>query len=208
MPVWPSLITFCVAALLLNIAPGPDMLYVIGRSVGQGRKAGIVSSLGIGVGCLFHVAAAGIGLAALLRSSPVAYHVVRYAGAAYLIYLAIKILTDRSNALATPDVAPEPMSAIFRQGVITNILNPKVALFFVAFLPQFTDPSRGPVALQILVLGLWFDLGGTLVNLAVAYAGGSLGDSIRRMPRVARFQQWLTGVVFLGLGFRLAFSRK
>ena len=208
MPAWPSLLTFCVAALLLNIAPGPDMLYVIGRSIGQGRRAGIVSSLGIGVGCLFHVAAAAIGLAALLRSSPVAYHVVRYAGAAYLVYLAIKILSDRTNALTTPDVAPEPMSAIFRQGVITNILNPKVALFFVAFLPQFTDPSRGPVVLQILVLGLWFDVGGTLVNLAVAYAGGRLGDSIRRMPRLARFQRWLTGIVFLGLGFRLAFSRK
>ncbi len=207
MPSSASLITFCTAAFLLNIAPGPDMLYVIGRSVGQGRKAGIVSALGIFVGCLVHVTAAAAGLAALLRSSPIAFSLIRYAGAAYLIYLGAKILLRPPQPLDAPETSDAPMAAIFRQGVITNVLNPKVALFFLAFLPQFTDVSRGPVALQVLLLGLIFDVGGTLVNLAVAYGGGHAGEALKRNQKLVRLQKWITGTVFVGLGMRIGLSR-
>src|SRR5689334_15682790 len=129
MPDKTAFLTFLLAALMLNLAPGPDMLYVIGRSVGQGRKAGIVSALGVFVGCWGHILAAAFGIAALLRSSAGAFNVIRYAGAAYLVYLGVKMLWQRSS-LAEQHIKPEPFSAIFRQGVITNLFNPKVALFF------------------------------------------------------------------------------
>jgi threonine/homoserine/homoserine lactone efflux protein len=207
MPEKTAFLTFIFAAFMLNIAPGPDMLYVIGRSVGQGRKAGIVSALGVFVGCWAHILAAAFGIAALLRSSPVAFNLVRYAGAAYLVYLGIKMLVHKSN-LSAQALKPEPLIAIFRQGVITNVLNPKVAMFFLAFLPQFIDARRGSVVLQILLLGLIFNVGGTLVNLAVAYAGGTLGELLRRNARFARMQQWFTGLVFIGLGVRPAWQRR
>jgi len=207
MPEKAAFLTFLVAALALNIAPGPDMLYVIGRSVGQGRKAGIVSSLGVFVGCWVHILAAAFGIAALLRSSPVAFNAVRYAGAAYLIYLGIKMLAQKTD-LTSQQLKTESLGAIFRQGAITNMLNPKVAIFFLAFLPQFIDASRGSVALQIVVLGLIFNIGGTLVNLAVAYAGGTLGELLRRNQSIARLQRRFTGLIFVGLGLRLAWQRR
>lgn len=207
MPGKTAFFTFLFAAFMLNIAPGPDMLYVIGRSVGQGRKAGIVSSLGVFVGCWVHILAAAFGIAALLRSSPVAFNAVRYAGAAYLIYLGIRMVAKKTD-LASQQLQPESLASIFRQGAITNVLNPKVAIFFLAFLPQFIDARRGSVVLEILLLGLIFNVGGTLVNLAVAYAGGTLGELLRRNQRLARLQQWFTGFVFIGLGVRLAWQRR
>ena len=207
MPDFSALGAFFAAAFLLNIAPGPDMLYVIGRSIGQGRRAGTVSALGVFVGCLVHIFVAAVGLAALLRSSPVAYSIVRYAGAAYLVYLGVRVLLERSSTLEAPEVQSAPLGRIFTQGVVTNVLNPKVALFFLAFLPQFIQPQRGSVALQIIVLGLIFDVGGTLVNLAVAQAGGRLGDAIKRHSGLARLQKWFTGAVFVGLGMRVALKR-
>jgi|SRR5205814_191791 len=207
MPDFSALGAFFAAAFLLNIAPGPDMLYVIGRSIGQGRRAGTVSALGIFVGCLVHIFVAAVGLAALLRSSPLAYSIVRYAGAGYLVYLGVRVLLQRTSALEAPEIQSAPLGQIFTQGVITNVLNPKVALFFLAFLPQFIQPQRGSVALQIIVLGLIFDVGGTLVNLAVAQAGGRLGDAIKQHSGLARLQKWFTGTVFIGLGMRVAVKR-
>jgi threonine/homoserine/homoserine lactone efflux protein len=206
MPEKTAFIAFLVAALMLNIAPGPDMLYVIGRSVGQGRKAGVVSALGIFAGCWVHIFAAAVGIAALLRSSPMAFNVVRYAGAGYLLYLGFKIIA-RGNQLNAQEFRPEKLSDIFRQGVITNVLNPKVAVFFLAFLPQFINAHRGSIALQIVLLGLIFNLGGTLVNLAVAQAGGTVGELLRRSPRFARMQKWATGLVLIGLGAKLAWKK-
>lgn len=207
MPEKTAFLTFLFAAFMLNLAPGPDMLYVIGRSVGQGRKAGIVSSLGVFVGCWIHILAAAFGIAALLRSSPVAFNVVRYAGATYLIYLGIRMIAQRTD-LSAQQLKSESLTGIFRQGAITNVLNPKVAVFFLAFLPQFIDARRGSVVLQILLLGLIFNVGGTLVNLAVAYAGGTLGELLRRNERFARLQRWFTGLLFIGLGVRLAWQRR
>jgi len=207
MPEKAAFLAFLIAAFALNLAPGPDMLYVIGRSVGQGRKAGIVSSLGVFVGCWVHILAAAFGIAALLRSSPMAFNAVRYAGAAYLIYLGIKMLAQRTD-LTSQQLKAESLAAIFRQGAITNVLNPKVAIFFLAFLPQFIDAQRGSVVLQIVVLGLIFNVGGTLVNLAVAYAGGTLGELLRRNESIARLQRRFTGLIFVGLGLRLAWQRR
>jgi len=207
MPEKAAFLTFLVAAFALNIAPGPDMLYVIGRSVGQGRRAGIVSALGVFVGCWVHILAAAFGIAALLRSSPMAFNVVRYAGAAYLIYLGLKMLAQRTD-LTSQQLKTESLGAIFRQGVITNVLNPKVAIFFLAFLPQFIDARRGSVALQIVLLGLIFNVGGTLVNLGVAYAGGTLGELLRRNQSIARWQRRFTGLIFVGLGLRLAWQKR
>jgi len=207
MPEKAAFVAFLIAAFALNLAPGPDMLYVIGRSVGQGRKAGIVSSLGVFVGCWVHILAAAFGIAALLRSSPLAFNVVRYAGAAYLIYLGIKMLAQKTD-LSSQQLKAERLGVIFRQGAITNMLNPKVAIFFLAFLPQFVAARRGSVVLQILLLGLIFNVGGTLVNLAVAYAGGTLGELLRRNQSIARLQRRFTGLIFVGLGLRLAWQRR
>ncbi|MBZ5492754.1 MAG: LysE family translocator [Acidobacteriia bacterium] len=207
MPEKAAFLAFLIAAFALNIAPGPDMLYVIGRSVSQGRRAGIVSSLGVFVGCWVHILAAAFGIAALLRSSPMAFNLVRYAGAAYLIYLGIKMLAQKTD-LAAQQLKSESLTSIFRQGAITNMLNPKVAIFFLAFLPQFIDARRGSVALQIIVLGLIFNVGGTLVNLAVAYAGGTLGELLRRNQSIARLQRRFTGLIFVGLGLRLAWQKR
>jgi threonine/homoserine/homoserine lactone efflux protein len=207
MPEKAVFLSFLVAALLLNLAPGPDMMYVLGRSMGQGRRAGIVSALGIFVGCLFHICAAALGLAALLRSSPFLFHMVRLAGAGYLIYLGINLLLHAKNALEGAAVQQDDLRRIFLQGVITNVLNPKVAIFFVAFLPQFVDP-RGSLLLQILALGMIFNAGGTLVNLGVAFASGGLGDRLRRSQHIVVWQRRLTGTLFVGLGLRLGLARR
>jgi threonine/homoserine/homoserine lactone efflux protein len=132
---------------------------------------------------------------------------VRYAGAAYLIYLGIRMLAQKTD-LASQQFKADSLTSIFRQGAITNVLNPKVAIFFLAFLPQFIDARRGSVALQIVVLGLIFNVGGTLVNLAVAYAGGTLGELLRRNQSIPRLQQRFTGTIFIGLGLRLAWQRR
>lgn len=157
MPSLTSLVTFAVAALLLNLAPGPDMLYVIDRSVGQGRRAGVVSALGIFVGCLFHIAAAAIGLAALLRSSLLAFDLIRYAGAIYLVYLGIRALQARTTGLETPDVDSAPLAAIFRQGVITNILNRR---WRSSSLPSFRN-SQIPRAARWCCKSFCWDSGST-----------------------------------------------
>src|SRR5437764_3635039 len=194
MPEKAACLSFLIAALLLNLAPGPDMMYVLGRSMGQGRRAGVVSALGIFVGCLFHLFAAALGLAALLRSSPALFHVVRLAGAGYLIYLGIKLLLQAHSQLQGVAPRSDTLRRIFLQGVITNVLNPKVAIFFVAFLPQFVDP-RASMIQQILVLGMIFNFGGMLVNLAVATASGGLGDRLSRSQHIVARQRRLTGTL-------------
>jgi threonine/homoserine/homoserine lactone efflux protein len=195
---------FLLATITLNLTPGPDMLYVIARSVGQGRKAGVVSALGIGAGTLVHMFAVALGLAALLRSVPVAYDAVKYVGAAYLLYLGVRMLFSNGSTEGETRLRKESYRRVFAQGVITNVLNPKVALFFLAFLPQFLDPQRGPVFWQVVLLGLIFDTSGTLVNTSVALLSGSVGNRLRGNPRLGRIQRWFTGTIFIGLAARLA----
>ncbi len=208
MPDTTSLIVFLTATLALNLTPGPDMLYVIARSVGQGQKAGVVSALGVGAGCLAHMFAAAFGLSALLMSSAVAYDVVKYAGAAYLVYLGARALLSESETQEQSELEPARLSSIFYQGVVTNVLNPKVALFFLAFLPQFAKAWNGSIAWQIIFLGFLFNVSGTLVNVIVALLGGRIGEAFKRRPAFARAQQRLTGGVFIALGLRLAFAKR
>jgi threonine/homoserine/homoserine lactone efflux protein len=199
---WP----FIAAALALNLAPGPDMTYVAARSLAQGRRAGVISALGIAVGCLFHIGAAAFGIAVLLRAIPQAYNVVRLAGAGYLIYLGVLMLRRAGDYESAVPVPPASDLAIFKQGVVTNVLNPKVALFFLAFLPQFIAANGWPVALQTLALGAYFNVQGTIVNIAVAWLAGSAGRAFRS-GRARTWLQRLSGGVLVGLGARLAFSR-
>lgn len=197
---------FLMAGFALNITPGPDMLYVIARSLGQGRAAGVASACGIGAGCFVHIFAVAFGLAAVLRAVPVAYDAVRYAGAAYLIYLGVRTLIGKSGPAAKPQAAPAALDRVFLQGMTTNILNPKVALFFIAFLPQFIDKRHGTVAAATIALGVMFDAGGTLVNLLVALIASYSGRRILGRYLAARWFKWLTGGVFVGLGLRLALA--
>ena len=206
MPDGSALLLFAGATLALNLTPGPDMLYVVARSVGEGRAAGVASALGIAVGCLVHTLLVALGLAQLLVAVPAAYDVVRFGGAAYLVHLGIRAILARPAAPDAESPARASRGAIFRQGIVTNILNPKVALFFLAFLPQFVDASRGSVAGQLLLLGLLFNTSGTLVNLGVAWAASGAGRwSASRLGPSPLFQR-LTGAVFIALGVRIAFA--
>jgi len=208
VPDFSSLLVFIAAGLLLNITPGPDVLYIVGRSIGQGRIAGLVSVLGISTGCLFHVASAALGLSALMLALPLAYDVVRYAGAAYLVWLGVRALASKSSPLHVQHVAPERLGRVFRQGVVTNVLNPKVALFFLAFLPQFTDPARGPVSLQIALLGLLFIANGTIVCVGYALAASWLGEWLKSRYDVATWLNRAMGGLFVGLGVKLALESR
>lgn len=204
-----TFLLFAFACLMLNISPGPDMLYVASRSAGQGLKAGIASTLGISAGCLVHIAAAMLGISAILAQSATAFNFVKWAGALYLFYIGIQSLRSNGVQFQVRTTAPEiPIASLFRQGFITNILNPKVAIFFLAFLPQFVQPERGQVALQILLLGLWFNFSGTAVLMIVALLFGRVGDWFARYPGFARWQERVTGLVLLFLGLRLALLEK
>ncbi len=202
-------VVFLVAALALNISPGPDMLYVISRSLEQGRRAGIVSALGIGAGTLVYTLLTAVGLSAILLSMPLAYEVIRYAGAAYLVFLGLRMLRAKrsisSNTQSTAPASRLALGSVFRQGVATNVLNPKVALFFLAFLPQFVDQSKGAIALQMILLGLMFDASGTTVNMIVATVAGHVSDSLQKRAGLSRFQSVLPAAILIALGVLVAF---
>ena len=195
-----TLALFVTAALLLLRVPGPAVLYIVARGIHQGRAAGLVSVVGIHVGSFVHVAAATLGLSALLLSSALAFSIVKYLGAAYLIYLGTRTLLARRAA--NPAVRPAPMSLsrVFSQGVVVNVLNPKTALFFFAFLPQFVDPARGSVAAQTLLFGCLFVALGVVSDGMYALLAGSVGRWLGRSARFPRIQRWFTGIVYMGLG--------
>lgn len=197
---WPRLSLFISVTLLLVFMPGPNTLYIIARSIQQGRGAGIISSLGVQVGSLLHIAAAALGLSALLLSSALAFNAVKYAGAAYLIYLGVKTLLTREEAGPTRAVQKAGLSRVFFQGVVVNLLNPKTALFFFAFLPQFIDPARGSVAVQIILLGSILVLLGALSDMTYALAAGSAGKWLRGNLKFLRAQRYFAGSVYIGLG--------
>ncbi len=199
-----DLILFLTASLALIVAPGPDNILVLTRGVAQGRGAALVSAAGASVGLVVHSTFAAVGLSALLQQSAVAFSVVKYAGAAYLIYLGIKTLLDRESFAVTGEAAPARLGSVFSQAVASNVLNPKVALFFLAFLPQFADPTAGGVAPQLLALGLTFALLTWMIFSALGYFSGSLGNWLVSRPKLADGLRWLTGGVLIGLGLRLA----
>ncbi|HXV44041.1 MAG TPA: LysE family translocator [Anaerolineae bacterium] len=195
---------FVAASWALIIAPGPDMLYVITRGMAQGRKAGLLSALGVTLGILVHTIFAALGLAVLLQTSALAFLVVKYAGALYLVYLGLKTFRDKSSFAASAQPQKVDFRSIFWQGVLSNVLNPKVALFFLAFLPQFVNRESGHVALQMFTLGIVFALFGVMFLSVVGYFSGGIGRWLTKRAGVAGLLRWLTGGVFIGLGVRLA----
>ena len=204
MPELSTLALFAVASVAMLVFPGPSVLYIVTRSVDQGRRAGLVSMLGVEAGALVHVTAAAIGVSAILASSAVAFSVVKYAGAAYLVWLGIQRL--RSRGVALPDAPAVPLRRVFRDGVIVNVLNPKTAIFFLAFLPQFVDPARGAGAAQVAVLGALFVVLAVLSDGVYALVAGWVGDRLRRSARLRRRLDQAGGGMLVGLGAAAALS--
>ncbi|MFC4586391.1 LysE family translocator [Sphaerisporangium corydalis] len=199
MPPITTLAVFAAATLALLLVPGPAVVYIVTRSVAQGRAAGLVSVAGIHAGSVVHVVAAALGVSALLAASATAFTLVKYLGAAYLVWLGLRKLFSRPGDPAK-EVAPSSRSRLFGEGFVVNVLNPKTAIFFLAFLPQFVDPARGPVAAQITVLGaIWIVLGmasdGGYALLSAAFAG-----RLRRSPTAARRLDIASGLVYISLG--------
>jgi len=200
----PRLAVFVVAALVLLLVPGPSVLYIVARSIDQGRRAGITSVLGIHVGTLVHIAAATAGLSALIVSSAVAFTAVKTAGAVYLIGLGLWTIFVRR---AEPDVAlggERALRRVFAQGIVVNVLNPKTALFFLAFLPQFVDPNAAHPALQVAFLGLLFMALGLVTDSLWAVVAGTAGGVLRRSARYVKIQRYVAGSVYVGLGVATA----
>jgi threonine/homoserine/homoserine lactone efflux protein len=210
MPEASTLALFTVAAITLLVIPGPSVLYIVTRSVDQGRAAGLASVGGIHVGTLVHVAAAALGLSALLVSSATAYNAVRWVGAAYLVWLGIQRLRARDEELLAEAGGPgsdrRGLGRVFAQGIVVNVLNPKTALFFFAFLPQFVDPSRGSVPFQVVVFGVAFVVLGLLSDGAYAVLAATGAGWLRRRPGVARTSRLVSGGVLISLGVTTALA--
>ncbi len=200
---------FMAAALLVNLTPGPDMLFVVGSSAAHGRRAGVMASLGVGAGCVLHTVLATVGLSALLAASALAFEVVKWVGAAYLVWVGIGMLRRRGSDAAKP--LQVPPRKVFWQGALTNALNPKVALFFLAFLPQFITPGETGQVAAFLALGALFDLGGTAINIVVALLASSLRERLSGPSAGGRIGAWLqraVGALFVGLGLKLALTTR
>jgi threonine/homoserine/homoserine lactone efflux protein len=203
-----TLLVFSAAALALIVVPGPAVLYIVSQSIDRGRLAGFVSALGIAVGALVHVGAAAIGLSSILVSSATAFNVVKYAGAAYLIGMGLWTILSRRDPDPAAVQTERRLRRRFGQGVVVNILNPKTALFFFAFLPQFVDPDQGTAALQIVVLGLVFVLIAVVSDSVWALAAGTASDRLRASRRFLSVQRYVSGSVFVGLGALTAAAKR
>ena len=209
MPSIESLALFALAAAVMNIAPGPSNLYVMSRSLAQGPRTGLVATAGLATGSLFHVCVTALGLAAILRYSPLLYAVVKLGGAAYLVFLGLRLLLSKStDVAATSTVGQRRHGRIFRESVVVEILNPKTALFFLAFLPQFADPVAGPLAPQLLLLGVIVTMTAIPCDAFVALAAGAAARAMARQPLYRRLQNWLSGSVLVGLGAYVAVSER
>ena len=209
LPDLPNLIVFIGASLAVIFTPGQAMLYILSRGMGQGRTAGMISALGVVVGAVAHTFLAALGLSALLASSDVAFDVVRYVGAAYLIYLGLSHLLSRGLTEDVEGAANETSTGrLFIDGVLTNLLNPKLAIFFLFFLPQFADPARGSVVVQMILLGLIYNFFVLIVQGSVGVLSGTVGDWLRGHRRFLTWQRRATGSLLVALGVGLAFSRR
>src|SRR5436309_4435676 len=203
MPSPSAYLVFVATALTLLLIPGPAVMYVVGQTIGGGRRAGVASVLGIHMGTLVHVTAAAVGISSLLVASATAFSIVKYAGAAYLIVLGIRRLFGKDAAGRGGARGPSDLSRHYRQGVVVNVLNPKTALFFLALLPQFIDP-RAPVAPQVVALGLTFVGLGLVTDSTWALVAGATAERVRRSDRFPRIERWISGSVFVGLGVAAA----
>lgn len=204
------LLVYLLAVLTINLLPGPDMLYIMAQSMHHGKSRGMAAVLGISTGCCFHIIAVSVGLSALIFKSAIAFSIIKYIGAAYLLYLGLSSIKNKNPAILNVNkkVKLTSWKKIYYQGMMTNILNPKVALFFMAFLPQFVvQNSNHSVAIQLLVLGVIFNFSGTIVNTLVACFFGQAKNWITQNPLVVFIQQKITGLVLIGLSVKLAFTR-
>ena len=207
LPAWPAFLSFVVAGLALNFVPGADMTFIIASAARGGRRDGIVAALGVGAGALVHICAAVLGLSAILASSQAAFDLIKYVGAAYLLWIAFSLI--RSGNAPGEGAPPRPIPArLFRSAMLVNILNPKVALFFLAFLPQFVDPAASVPAVQILCLGLWFDVVGTLVNIAVALVAAGAAGRLREVVWLGRASRWFAATIMGALAVQLALAAR
>jgi threonine/homoserine/homoserine lactone efflux protein len=208
LPAWPVFLSFVAAGLALNIVPGADMTFIIASAARGGRRDGVIAALGVGAGALVHILAAVFGLSAILASSQAAFDAIKWAGAAYLLWLAFSLVR---SGHAPPAEGARPRASgwrLFRAAMLVNILNPKVALFFLAFLPQFVDPAAAAPALQILCLGLWFDMVGTLVNIVIALVAAGAASRLRHVAWLGRAARWIAATAMAALALQLALASR
>ncbi len=205
---WSNLVLFFAASWILIITPGPDMIYVITRGISQGPNAGMISAVGVTLGILVHTIFAALGLAIILKTSAYVFLVLKFAGACYLIYLGIRSLKDKSSFVFDGNKQPVKIRTIFIQGILSNVLNPKIALFFLAFLPQFVDPRYGNASIQMVFLGLVFALFGVVFLVLLGYFSGGIGSWLSRKRSFAEKIRWFSGSVLVALGVRLVFMER
>lgn len=210
MPSLEALLIFTVAALVMNISPGPSNFYVMARSISQGSRAGVIAALGLASGAMIHSAAAAFGVSALFHSSALAFSILKWVGAAYLIWLGLQHWRALKQAISfqVAEVQAKSQAKIFRESVLVELLNPKTAFFFLAFLPQFADPAAGPLAPQILVLGAIVVVTAIPCDLLVAFASGAVSQKLRSAPWISRAQERVSGTILLLLGIGLAVSER
>jgi len=200
---------FIIAGTIMNLTPGADTIYIITRSIAQGKKAGIYSVLGIGSGAIIHILLAGFGLSVILAKSILLFNIIKWIGASYLIYLGVRMLLDKSKLFADEKTEFEKTDLwkIYRQGFITNVLNPKVAIFFLSLLPQFIKPEYVDSSIPFLILGLTFLTTGTIWCLFLAYSASFMTDTLRKNDRIGEIMKRVSGFVFIGLGLQLLIKR-
>jgi RhtB (resistance to homoserine/threonine) family protein len=202
-------IGFLIAGIILNLTPGSDTMYILTRSIAQGKKAGYYSVYGIVTGGLIHTMFASFGLSIILAKSALAFSIVKYCGVTYLIYLGIKMVKDKSNSFeSNKNIERLDLKKIYKQGVLTNVLNPKVALFFLAFLPQFINVDYAQGAIPFLLLGLTFMTTGTIWCLFLAYSSSLITETLRKNDKIAKTMQKLSGLIFIGLGLKLLTNKQ
>ena len=209
MPDSTQLLMFIAAGWLLNLTPGPDVLYIVSTALKSGVRAGIVAALGIVSGCFVHVFAAALGVGALLATSATAFTVLKWVGAAYLMWMGVKLLLAKGGSSVVPAVAshePADLGRLFRQGFLTNVLNPKVALFFLAFVPQFIAPGTPDKVTAFLLLGLLFNLNSLPINFGYAWLAGWASRRVGALQRAMHWMDRAAGVMFIGFGLKLALS--
>ena len=199
--------TFLLAGILLNLTPGNDTIYILSRTIAQGRKAGIMSVLGIATGSLVHTILAAVGLSVIIAQSPVIFNIIKYAGAAYLFYIGIRMILSKSSVIKLHKPGNEKDQKVYWQALLTNVLNPKVALFFISFLPQFIDPAYSNHYLSFIILGLSFTVTGTVWCLVLAFFASFISASLIKNKNAAAYVTKACGFILVGLGIRVALTK-
>ncbi|MDA9095164.1 LysE family translocator [Porticoccaceae bacterium] len=204
MPSIEVLVAFTVAALIMNLSPGPSNLYVMARSISQGTKGGVVAAAGLAVGSLIHVGASVLGLSAIFNHSPTLFIIVKSVGAAYLIYLGISYWRAKSSVGGVKVIKQKPLLSVFKESIVVELTNPKTALFFLAVLPQFVVPESGPVSLQLLILGIIITISGLPCDMLVAVSSSKVSNWLAKHERAEQIQERVSGSILLGMGVYIA----